>query len=439
MTKAGIAVLGAILVVAAAAGGYWYGQARGPATAPTAAAPGGAPGTAPAGPGGAKGGAPGAGGAQAGAGSPVVEAARVALVSMPQSITAVGSLRSDESVIVRPEIAGRIVGIDFTEGQGVARGQTLIRLDSSVVQAEVEQTRTNLWLAESKLKRANELQQKGFISGQAREDAEATMRVARAALDLSEARLAKTVIKAPFAGVVGLRQVSIGDYVKEGADIVNLETIDPLKVDFRVPEVYLKQVGVGQSLQLSLDAIPGRSYPGRVYAINPLIDAAGRSLVIRAQIRNSDLKLRPGMFARVRLLTSEAKESLAVPEQALVPQGDEQYVYKVVDGRAQRVKVEIGQRLEARVEILAGLGKDDVVITAGQLKVRDGVPVRVAGSGGAGEPGRGAAVAGAPKGASEPPGGPGRGKGDAGGKPAGGGAREPAARSNAAQKGTPSS
>ena len=147
----------------------------------------------------------------------------------------------------------------------------------------------------------------------------------------------------------------MGDYVKEGQDIVNLESLDPLKVDFRVPELALSQVQDGQTLQITLDAIPDRAYDGRVFAINPLIDANGRAIVIRAQVPNRDGKLRPGMFARVRLFTSDNKDALVVPEEALFPVGDDKYVYKVVDGKATRQKVEIGQRREGRVEIVNGL------------------------------------------------------------------------------------
>jgi membrane fusion protein (multidrug efflux system) len=163
--------------------------------------------------------------------------------------------------------------------------------------------------------------------------------------------------------------------VKEGADLVNLESIDPLKVDFRVPEVYLKQIRAGQSLQVSLDAVPGRTYTGRVLAINPLVDAAGRAIVIRAQVNNPDTSLRPGMFARVRLITEDRGDVLVVPEQALVPQGQDQFVFRIVDGKAQRTKVEIGQRGDGKVEVRQGLAAGDLIVVAGQLKLRDGVAV----------------------------------------------------------------
>ena len=193
-----------------------------------------------------------------------------------------------------------------------------------------------------------------------------------------EARISKATIRAPFSGTIGLRLVSVGDYVKEGQDLVNLESIDPLKVDFRVPELALSQVKDGQSLQIALDALPDKVYDGRVVAINPLLDANGRSIVIRAQVPNRDGTLRPGMFARVRLFTSGLKDTLVVPEESLFPVGEDKFVYKVVDNKATRQKIEIGARREGRVEVLGGLTPDDLVVTAGVIKLREGVTVQVA-------------------------------------------------------------
>ena len=347
-----------LLVAAAAAGGYWMGAQKsgGPSMAAgsvVSAPPKGA------------------------AAAIAVEAVKVTLQPMPQSITAVGSLRSDESITVRPEVAGRISEILFKEGERVPRGATLVRLDPSVNQAEVQQGRANLKLAKSKYDRAVDLAKSNFISGQARDEAENNLRVAEAGLQLAEAKLAKMEIKAPFSGIIGLRVVSIGDYAKEGSDIVNLESIDPLKVDFRVPEIYLKQIQVGQTLNVALDAMPGKTFDGKVFAVNPLVDAAGRAIVIRAVVRNPDTSLRPGMFARVRLFTRDLQDALVIPEQAIVPQGDEQFVFKVIDDRAVRVKVQVGQRRDGKVEIIKGVDATDMIVTAGHLKIRDGVPVTI--------------------------------------------------------------
>ncbi len=363
----------AVLALALAAlAGYWLGREKAGVPQPPVVAGGPAKGGAT-----APGGSPGVGGAVS------VNAVKVVAASLPATITAVGSLRSDESITVRPEVAGRISDILFQEGQRVPKGAVLVRLDPSINEAELQQARANLKLARSKFDRAVDLAKSNFISGQAKDEAENNLRVAEAAVQLAEAKLAKMQIVAPFSGIIGLRSVSRGDYVKEGQDIVNLESIDPLKVDFRVPEIYLKQVQVGQSMQLGLDALPGRSYEGRVYAINPLVDAAGRSIVIRAQVKNQDATLRPGMFARVRLITSERQDALVVPEQVIVPQGDEQYVFRVQDGKAYRVKVVVGQRREGQVEIVSGLTAGDLVVSAGQLKLRDGTPVTVIEGGGA--------------------------------------------------------
>jgi len=363
MKKTVFGVVAVMVIAVAAAGGFWFGAKTSPAPSSSSALGGATPQAA----------------SKAGATPGVaVEAVKVALQPMPQAITAVGSLRSDESVTVRPEVAGRISAIQFQEGQRVTKGATLIRLDPAINQAEVQQGRANLKLAQSKYDRAVDLAKSNFISGQAKDEAENNLRVAEAGLQLAEAKLAKMEIKAPFSGIIGLRVVSIGDYVKEGADVVNLESIDPLKVDFRVPEMYMRQVRVGQSLQVQLDALPGKTFEGNVVAVNPLFDAAGRSIVIRAVVRNSDTSLRPGMFARVRLITRDEQNALVIPEQAIVPQGDEQYVFRITDGRASRVKIEVGQRRDGNVEVLKGLSANDTVVTAGQLKIRDGVPVTLA-------------------------------------------------------------
>ncbi|HEV8503194.1 MAG TPA: efflux RND transporter periplasmic adaptor subunit [Casimicrobiaceae bacterium] len=356
MSKA--VVVGAVVgVLIAAAAGYWFGQqhVRQPAATPTA----------------------NRGGAPAPVAAVTVEAIKVARLSMPQTITTVGSLRSDESVVLRPEVAGRISAIQFREGQPVTKGAVLIRLDPVVNDAEVQQARANMTLARSKYDRSVDLAKQNFISSQAKDEAENNLKVAEAALSLAEAHLAKTTIRAPFSGVLGLRVVSVGDYVKEGADMVNIESIDPLKVDFRVPETYFRQVQTGQALSISLDSFPGKLYQGRVIAVNPLLDTAGRSVVIRAQVDNTDARLRPGMFARVRLVTRDVQDAMAIPEQAIVPEGDEQYVFRVMDGKAVRTKVETGQRRDAKVEIVKGLGIDDVVVVAGQIKLRDGTPVNI--------------------------------------------------------------
>jgi membrane fusion protein (multidrug efflux system) len=290
-------------------------------------------------------------------------------------------LRSDESVIVRAEQSGRITALNFKEGQPVKAGQVLVQLDDSLARAELEQAKANQKLAKAKFDRAVELQQKNFISGQARDEAENALRVADATVSLAEAKLTKLVIKSPFSGTVGLRSASVGDYVKDGQDIVNLEKTDPIKVDFKVPELFQSKISVGQALSVSLDALPGKPYSGRVYAVNPQLDTAGRAVVLRAQMDNHGGALKPGMFARVRLTLADSGDTVVVPEQSVAMQGEEQIMFKVVDGRAMRTKVEVGQRRDGKVEIVEGISGSDTIVVAGWQRLRDGGAVRPASGG----------------------------------------------------------
>lgn len=325
--------------------------------------------------------APGAG--AKGPGGPVaVEVAKVTRATVEEDVDAVGTLRSNEAVVVRPEISGRIDRLNFTEGAAVQRGQVIVALDDSVPAAELAQSRANLALAESNYQRTQELEKQKFVSATAKDQALNGLRVAQANVQLAEARLAKTKIVAPFGGVIGIRQVSVGDYVKEGQDLVTLEDIAALKVDFRVPEQLLAALRPGQAVEMWSDALPGRKYVATVDAIDPLVDQAGRAVLLRARLRNSDGQLRPGMFVRTRLIMSQRQNALTVPEEALVPVGPDQFVYRVSDGKAQRVQIRTGVRRGGAVEVVEGLAAGDTVVTAGQLKLRDGVPVAVGGAGG---------------------------------------------------------
>src|SRR5690606_35615647 len=292
------------------------------------------------------------------------------------------TLRSHDSVMLRPEISGRIAEINFTEGGNVTKGQVLVKLDDSVPKARLQQARANLQLAGSQHRRSVQLTKQGFVSAQARDEAASNLAVQQAAVALAEAELEKTAIEAPFDGLVGLRTVSVGDYVGPGTDLVPIEAIDPLNVDFRIPEQFLSTVSVGSRLLVSFDALSGVEREGTVGAISPLVDVGGRSLLLRAHIPNPDNLLRPGLFARVKLELAET-QGLVVPETALSPSGDAQYVYRVENGVVQRVMVQIGQRSGPQVEIVSGLNEGDQVIVSGLQKVRDGMEVEILTSPGA--------------------------------------------------------
>ncbi|WP_306604302.1 efflux RND transporter periplasmic adaptor subunit [Azonexus sp.] len=357
MTRRGVVALS--LVGLLALGVYAWSANRSPAVAA-------APGSAPAGP-------------AAAAQRPVaVEVALVQAVDFSDEVSAVGSLKASESVILRPEVSGRVVRIGFRDGAVVGQGDLLIALDAAIQDAELAQAQANLGLAQASYRRNQELLDKKFISQQALDASGATLKVQEAAVQLAEAKAAKMRIRAPFRGVIGLRDVSVGSYVKEGEVLVNIEDISSLRVDFRLAESYLGRLAAGQSLELSSDALPGQRFTARVEAIDPQIDPNGRSIAVRARLDNSAGKLRPGMFVRVRLAFGERKGVLMLPEEAIVP-GAKASVFKQVDGKAERVVVRLGVRRDAMVEVVEGLAAGDVIVTAGQMKLRPGAPISLSG------------------------------------------------------------
>lgn len=312
-----------------------------------------------------------------------VKAAAAKIAAALDEAGAVGTLRADEAVTIRPEIAGRVAEIRFNEGQSVARGALLVKLDQAELAAVVASSRAQLRLEEQKLERAEDLRQKGFISAQGLDDQKTALARARAKLAEDEARLAKTEMRASFPGVAGLRQVSEGQYVAAGTDIARLEKIDQLKLDFRVPEAYLSRLKPGQQVTVLVDAYPNRGFTGSVYAIEPGIDDQTRTILLRARVANAELRLRPGMFARVQLQLGVREKAVWVPEAAIVPRGQDLYVFRVVGGTAagpdggkvELVKVRTGARKVGEVEIVKGIDGGDLVVTEGTQKIGPGSSV----------------------------------------------------------------
>jgi len=321
----------------------------------------------------------GAGAAAAKPGMPV-RAEPVKIARIVDDVSAVGSLLAEESVSIRPEIDGRIVGLHFQEGQAVSAGAKLVTIDSSEVEAQVAGVKADLKTEEQRLARTQELYEQKFISKDALDVQNGNTSRLKAKLREAESRLAKTVIRAPFAGVLGLRQVSPGAYVKAGNDIVRLENVSSIKVDFSIPETYLAKVRPNQEIAVKLDAYPGEEFKGRVYAVEPVVDERTRTIAMRARIPNRGFKLKPGMFVRVAITLDSRPNAVVVPEQAIWPQGHESFVFRVVDGKAALTKVDIGNRAPGTVEILKGLAANDVVVTDGQIKLKDGAPVTVIGA-----------------------------------------------------------
>jgi membrane fusion protein (multidrug efflux system) len=305
-----------------------------------------------------------------------VETLEVRVTSAAQQISAIGSLQSNESVIIRSEIAGRVTKIDFAEGEAIQADKLLVQLDDTVLKAQRDQAQANLQLHEADFLRADSLYQDHAISQQERDTAFAIWTLDKASLKLADAQWRKTRILAPFNGTLGLRMISPGDYVDPGAPLVNLEDIRTLKVEFSIPEKYSATIAKGQNFVLQTDSYVGRDFKGEIYAINPLVNSASRSLTVRGRLDNNDGLLRPGQFANLQLTIAASEDALFIPEQAVIPQPQTNLVYKVVDGVAEMVPVTLGQRDKGWVEIVSGLAAGDVVVTGGHQKIGPGSPVR---------------------------------------------------------------
>lgn len=383
----------AVLGIATASGAAWWYQNKAPVVATasnSAAASGSAPSSST---GSASGGSGVASGASTGnaatpARPPSVESAKVEVMKLTDDTQAVGSLKSRQGVTLRPEVSGRITQLNFKDGERVKKGQLLVQFDDQLQLAQVKQSQAELSIAQANHKRNQELVAQNFISKRSVEESAANLEVSQAKLSLSQATASRLKIIAPFDGMTGIRTVNVGDYLKDGGDIVNIEDIAAVYVDFRLPERFQSKVKKGQKAQVDMDALPGRKFTAVIQAIDPLLDANGRSVGVRACIDNRQNQLRPGMFARVNTVFSERENAIVVPEEAIVPQAGKQFVIKLLDGAdkgteketktTQRVEVKVGIRRPGKVEILEGLAEGDEVVTAGQQRVqKDGTLVKV--------------------------------------------------------------
>jgi membrane fusion protein (multidrug efflux system) len=504
MAKKIVYPLVAILGIAVASGAAWWYQSKPTGPKEMVAGSGAAPAGAPAGP--ASGPAvPRAAG---------VEVAKVETMSLRDDAQAVGTLRSRQSVMLRPEIAGRIKELGFTDGARVRKGQMLVQLDDALQRADLRQALAQVSIAKANLKRNEELVAQNFVAKRVLDESAASLQVAEAQLGLSCARLSRMVLLAPFDGTLGIRNINLGDFVKDGADLVNLEDTSSMYVDFRLPERFQGKLKLQQPVELLLDAVPGRKFKARIEALDPLLDANGRSVGVRAVLPNSmgeaatppgaagggrpaaaaaaaaaasapkarparpaaarpnaapesgtvsraagpyealgcppdpitpsarpampaaaagraapaggPAPLRPGMFARVTAVFSVNEAALVVPEEAIVPQGGRQFVFKVVEPSAlppavaasapplapdtkfvsQRQEVKLGARRAGKVEVTDGLSEGQTVVVAGQQRLqRDGTALRVVELGRppqAGAPGAGASPPGATASAATP-------------------------------------
>ena len=295
---------------------------------------------------------------------------------LEERLATVGTVRANEEVQLVSEISGKIAAIHFDEGRRVAAGELLLEIDDSELVAERQRALYRLELAEKAEARQQQLLSDGVISSETYDVALGELNVLRAELQLIEAQLLKTEIRAPFGGVIGLRWVSPGSYLSPQTRIASLHDLDPVKLDFTVPERYAALLGVGDEISFTVDGIE-RVFPGAVFAVEPAVDAATRSLRLRARCPNPDGLLVPGAFANVQLVLRAVPDALAVPAIAVIPELGGTKVFVVEDGRAQPRAVSTGIRTEKVVQITDGLAPGDLVITTGILQLEPGLEVEV--------------------------------------------------------------
>lgn len=368
-------IAGAAAVLAALLGIGWFAASDGeaPAAAPARARPGGGPVS--------------------------VLVATVRHESFTQDMEAIGTARANEALDVTAKLSNRVTAIRFREGQQVKSGDVLVEFDSEQVRANLAEAEATLSDSRSQFNRSRELFATKALSEAQMDQLQATLSVNEARVAGARSQLNDTIIRAPFAGRVGLRNVSVGSYASPGTVITTLDDTSIIKLDFSVPELFLAALKEGLEIDAGTTAYSGEVFKGKVSSIDSRLDPVSRAVIVRAKIENRDGRLKPGMLMAVKLRRSETP-ALLIPEQALVPEGERKFVFAVRDGMAVKTEVQTGRRRPGEVEILDGVGEGDVVVIEGTQKIREGVAVKPIPDG-SGEGGPRVGEAGTPQGAPE--------------------------------------
>ena len=313
-----------------------------------------------------------------GGGAPMgmpVEVAVARSDTVRDEIAATGQIEAVQSIDLRPEVDGRIVAIVIREGQEVDQGTPLFKVDDAQLKAQVAQLEAQRDLANQALARVKELAQQSASSTADLEQAEASARSAQAEYDLQRIRLDRTTVRAPFAGVVGQRYVSLGDYVTTSTKLASLHTVNPQRAAFQVPERFARQLRPGQHVSFRVAAIAGRDFTGEVDFVDPVVQLPGRTILVKARVPNPARLLQPGMFIEARLVTAVRPQAVVVPEDAVVPAEGSSFVWVVADGKADRRKVTLGVRTPGFVEVMDGVKSGEQVVTGGLELLAPGAPV----------------------------------------------------------------
>lgn len=307
-----------------------------------------------------------------------VEVVELVPQRLVEELATTGTLRAEEQVELVTEIAGKVVAVHFEEGRRVSEGQLLLELDATTLEAERDRIGFRLELAERREARQRELLDQGVVSQDDYDLVINQVNVLRSEQRLVEAQLAKTELRAPFAGVIGLRRVSPGSYLSPQTPIATLQKLTTVKIDFSVPEKYSARVATGRTIAFSVKGSE-QELEAMLYAIEPSVDAETRSLLLRARCDNPDGKLLPGAFADVRLIVEEVEDALAVPSIAVIPELGGRKVFIEQDGVAHERRVETGIRTGEVVQLVSGVEAGERVIVTGIQQLREGLEVEVAG------------------------------------------------------------
>jgi len=305
-----------------------------------------------------------------------VEAATARADTVVDAILATGQIEAMQSIELRPDVEGRLVQILVREGSPVARRTALFKIDDAELKAQVAQIEAERDLARQSLTRTRDLLQQKASSQAELERAEATMRSNEAQLELLKVRLGRTLVRAPFAGVMGQRYVSVGDYVTTTTRLAALQTVSPQRASFQVPERYAEQLEPGQSVTFRVAALPGREFTGRVDFVDPIVQLPGRTIMVKARVPNPRRELQAGMFIEARLATAVRPNAVIIPEDAILPLQGSNFVWVVADGKATRRQVELGVRSPGFVEVKSGVENAEQVVVGGQERLAEGAPVQ---------------------------------------------------------------
>jgi membrane fusion protein (multidrug efflux system) len=319
---------------------------------------------------------PGSGAGERSASAVTVETAAAEAQDLASGMEAVGTSRARQSIEVVSLASGRVTEIAFEPGQTVAAGDVLVRLDEEIQRADLNQAEATLRETSLALDRAVTLREQNAVSEAALDEAQSRKATAEADLDRAKSRLADRTVRAPFGGIVGLRQVDAGARVSDTTVITTLDDLSEIEIEFSVSETLYSRVRIGQTVVATAAAYPDRRFEGTVTSIDSRIDPIGRAFKVRATLPNKDLALPAGMYMHVTL-QFDSRTAVLVPETAIVPVGGKSYVYVVRDGVVDRREVSLGTRQPGTVEVADGIEAGDIVVVSGTQSLRDGAPVNI--------------------------------------------------------------